>query len=59
MKLYTGTNENNGAGVKLPEVYTSKSMGKECKNEDCKNQRRDGSAYCQECSANHNQSLID
>ncbi len=24
-----------------------------CKNEDCQNERRDGSAYCQECSDKH------
>lgn len=32
------------------EEYISKSNQGECKNEGCKNKRRDKSAYCQECS---------
>ena len=30
--------------------YTSKSKRHECKNQKCSNKRRNGSAYCQECS---------
>jgi hypothetical protein len=36
--------------VKRPEIYTSKSIRGECKNIGCKNPRRQGSAYCQQCS---------
>lgn len=32
------------------DEYTSKTKRGECMNEDCKNPRRDGSAFCQECS---------
>lgn len=36
------------------EEYTSKCIRNECKNEKCKNKRRCGSAYCQNCSDKHN-----
>lgn len=33
-------------------VYTSKTKRGECKNDACKEKRRDASAYCQKCSDN-------
>ena len=59
MSLFTGTNEHDGREVKLkkPEPYTSKSIIGECKNSDCTNKRRSGSAYCQKCSDRRNRSL--
>ena len=54
MKIFTGTNENDGVELIPSKSYTSKSIRKECKNEKCKNTRRDGQAYCQECSDKHN-----
>ena len=35
-------------------VYVSRSMLNLCKNEDCKNERRSDSAYCQSCSSEYN-----
>lgn len=44
--------------MKLPQRYLkpelqSKSFKKECKNIDCKNRRRERSAFCQKCSDNY------
>lgn len=33
------------------DIYKTKR--EKCKNENCKNNRRHGSAYCQECSDKH------
>ena len=40
--------------TKQPKPYASKSKRGECKNAECKNQRRHGgSAFCQPCSDKH------
>lgn len=36
----------------LTKIYTSKTKRSECIN-DCKNPRKNGSKYCQECSDKH------
>ena len=41
--------------ISIPEKeYTSKTKRQECKNEGCLNPRRQGSAYCEQCSKKHN-----
>lgn len=41
--------------IVLPDLeYTSKCKRNECRNEDCINQRRHTSAFCQECSDKYN-----
>jgi len=44
----------NAKPQEQPEL--SKSQKGECKNAECRNPRRDGSAYCQACSDNYHQS---
>lgn len=50
MKIYSGTNQFDGFQLFPKEEYTSKTKRGECKNDDCLNQRRYCSAYCQDCS---------
>lgn len=39
---------------RLRTVFTSKSQRGECKNNNCTNPRRNGSAYCQKCADKYN-----
>lgn len=36
-------------------IYVSRTNMGYCKNDHCDNRRRDGSAYCQDCSDFHNE----
>jgi len=49
-QLYTGTNAKDGKLVFDSKQSKSKTELGQCKNEDCTNNRRHCSAYCEECS---------
>lgn len=56
MPIYTGKSADGSDAVELKAIkakYTSKTKEGLCKNDDCENDRREKSAFCQECSNKH------
>ena len=56
-QLYSGTSEKDGKLIydsSNKENAKSRTALNLCKNDDCENLRRSGSAYCQDCSDKHN-----
>lgn len=57
IRLYGSEEDEEESGddmveLQAPEPYHSKTKGNVCKNDNCVNERRNNSAYCQECSNN-------